>query len=54
MDETEAAVVRELIDAAEGLMDAMYNSDLQDRQAVERWHAACTAAQSLPGVRPVL
>jgi hypothetical protein len=52
MNESEAAVVRELIEAAEGKMDAMYDSDLESSwwRPSERWRAARAAARQLPGV----
>jgi hypothetical protein len=42
-----AAIVRELIDAADALMTAMYNSDLEAgwRRQRDRWYAACAAAE---------
>jgi len=54
MTEAEAAVVRELINAAEAKMEAMFNSDLEAswRRHSERWGAACEAAYLLPGVDP--
>jgi hypothetical protein len=53
IDSEAAAVVAEVLDAADALQSAMYNSDLEVswRRETERWHAAVEAAERLPGVK---
>lgn len=51
------ALIAELINAAEGVRTAMYNSDLETswRVEIDRWHAAVEAAtRQFPAVESML